>query len=210
VTEHAVKPGEPAPPFALPRAEREGTVSLADYHGRPLLLGMFRGVSCAFCRRAIAQLHPTGERLRALGVETLGIVGTDPGNARLYFRYRPPRLALAADADLATHRAYGLPKVEVPWGTVESTRINPTGELPEPLPIWEAVKALTRIEGFKPTEADRVEMQRTWSQSAGAFLVDRSGIVRWAYVEYAAGDLVGMGKFPTEEEILAAARMLTP
>jgi peroxiredoxin len=210
VTEPAVKPGDQAPPFTLPRADREGTVSLADYQGRALLLGMFRGVSCAFCRRAIAQLYPTAERLRLLGVETLGILATDPGNARFYFRYRPTRLAVAADPGLTTHRAYGLPKVELPWGAVESTRINPTGELPEPLPIWEAVKALTRIEGRTPTDTDREEMERTWSQSAGAFLIDRGGIVRWAYVEYATGDLAGMGQFPTNEEILAAGRMLRP
>ena len=75
-----LKPGERAPDFTLPRTDREGTVSLADYRGRsPLLLGLFRGLSCAFCRRAIAQLYLTGDRLRALGVETLGIVATAPG-----------------------------------------------------------------------------------------------------------------------------------
>jgi len=93
-----LRPGERAPDFALPRADREGVVSLADYQGRgPLFLGLFRGLSCAFCRRAIAQLDVTGDRLRALGVETLGIVATTPENARLYFRYRPARLSLAAD-----------------------------------------------------------------------------------------------------------------
>jgi hypothetical protein len=84
----------------------------------------------------MAQLHVTGDRLRALGVETLGIVATTPENARLYFRYRPSRLALAADPDLLTHRAYGLPRVELPWEAVQSTRVNPTGELPEALPVW--------------------------------------------------------------------------
>ncbi|HSB53686.1 MAG TPA: redoxin domain-containing protein [Gemmatimonadales bacterium] len=205
-----LKPGERAPDFTLPRVDRDGTVSLADYRGRsPLLLGLFRGVSCVFCRRAIAQLYPTADRLRALGVETLGIVATAPGDARLYFRYRPARLALAADPDLTTHRAYGLPRIELPWGAVQSTRINPTGELPEPLPVWDAVKALTRLDGDRPPETDREEMQRNWSQSAGEFLLDRGGIVRWAYVEYATGDLAGIGKFPTGEEILAAARMLS-
>jgi peroxiredoxin len=205
-----LKPGERAPDFTLPRVDREGIVSLADYQGRsPLLLGLFRGVSCAFCRRAIVQLDLTGDRLRGLGVETLGIVATTPGNARLYFRYRPARLALAADPDLTTHRAYGLPKVELPWEALKSTRVNPTGELPEPLPVWEAAKALTRFDGFRPTDTDREDTQRTWSQSAGEFLIDRGGIVRWVYVEYATGDLAGIGKFPTDEGILAAARTLT-
>jgi len=40
-----VQPGEPAPDFMLPAANREGTVSLADYRGRsPLLLALFRGL----------------------------------------------------------------------------------------------------------------------------------------------------------------------
>jgi peroxiredoxin len=209
-TRPRLKLGERAPDFTLPRVDREGIVSLADYQGRsPLLLGLFRGVSCVFCRRAIVQLNLTGERLRGLGVETLGIVATTPGNAQLYFRYRPAHLTLAADPDLTTHRAYGLPKVELPWEAVQSTRVNPTGELPESLPVWEAAKALTRLDGFRPTDTDREDTRRTWSQSAGEFLMDRGGIVRWAYVEYATGDLADIGKFPTDEEILAAARMLT-
>ncbi len=40
-----VQPGEPAPDFTLPAANREGSVSLADYRGRsPLLLSLFRGL----------------------------------------------------------------------------------------------------------------------------------------------------------------------
>jgi peroxiredoxin len=40
-----VQPGEPAPDFTLPAANREGSVSLADYRGRsPLLLALFRGL----------------------------------------------------------------------------------------------------------------------------------------------------------------------
>jgi peroxiredoxin len=40
-----VQPGEAAPDFTLPAANREGSVSLADYRGRsPLLLSLFRGL----------------------------------------------------------------------------------------------------------------------------------------------------------------------
>ncbi|MBI3030108.1 MAG: hypothetical protein HYY64_11400 [Candidatus Rokubacteria bacterium] len=40
-----LEPGDPAPSFALPAADREGTVSLADYRGRsPLLVALFRGL----------------------------------------------------------------------------------------------------------------------------------------------------------------------
>ncbi len=40
-----VEVGEQAPDFTVPAANREGTVSLADYHGQsPLLLALFRGL----------------------------------------------------------------------------------------------------------------------------------------------------------------------
>ena len=40
-----LRPGDPAPPFALPAVNREGQVSLDDYRGRsPVLVGLFRGL----------------------------------------------------------------------------------------------------------------------------------------------------------------------
>jgi peroxiredoxin len=40
-----IQPGELAPDFTLPAANREGTVSLAEYRGeRPVLLTLFRGL----------------------------------------------------------------------------------------------------------------------------------------------------------------------
>ena len=40
-----VQPGEQAPDFTLPAADREGSVSLADYRGRsPVLLTLLRGL----------------------------------------------------------------------------------------------------------------------------------------------------------------------
>lgn len=207
-----VQPGDPAPDFILPAVEREGTVSLADYRGRaPVLLALFRGLWCPFCRRAIAQLGITRDKLRGMGVETLGVVATRTENARLYFRHRPTHLPLAADAELVTHRAYGLPKPPVTpelLQALETVRGNPTGELREPLPLGETVPALDRLHGFEPTATDREDRDRQFPQLKGQFLVDRDGIVRWANVECAAEGIAGLGKFPPEETILAAAQKL--
>ena len=41
-----------------------------------------------------------------------------------------------------------------------------------------------------------------------SFLIDRSGIVRWAYIECGTEGLAGLGKMPSDEAILAAARDL--
>jgi peroxiredoxin len=207
-----VQPGEPAPDFTLPAVEREGTVSLADYRGRaPVLLALFRGLYCPFCRRAIAQLGITRDKLRGMGVETLGVVATKTENARLYFRHRPTRLPLAADAELATHRAYGLPKPPVTpdlLQAMKTVRANPTGDLPEPMPLAEAAQAIDRLDGFEPTATDREDMERQFPQLKGQFLVDRDGIVRWANIECAREGIAGLGQFPAEEAILAAAKSL--
>jgi peroxiredoxin len=213
-----IQPGEPAPDFTLPAVHREGTVSLADYRGRsPVLLAMFRGLWCPYCRRQIAQLGLARERLEALGVETLGVVASTPERARLYFRFHRALIELAADPNLITHQAYGLPK---PALTPEfdqarqTVRINPTGELPEAMTPPEARIALNRLDGFEPTRPDEVERERQVLQHTfqftGQFLVDRDGFVRWVNIEGAADGIVGLGKFPTGEELLAAARVLPP
>jgi peroxiredoxin len=207
-----VSPGEPAPDFILPAVDREATVSLADYHGRsPLFLALFIGLWCPFCRRSIAQMGATEDKLKALGVETLGVVATTPENARLYFKFRPTRLRLGADPELSTHHAYGLPK---PAATPElmqalgSTLINPTGELPAPLPIPQAAMAVAKLDGYAGSQIDRADQERQWPQLKGQFLIDSDGIVRWANIECATEGFAGVGKFPSAEEVLAAARSL--
>jgi len=206
-----VAPGEPAPDFTLPAVDRNEMVSLANYRGRsPVFLALFVGLWCPFCRRHIAQMGKTEGKLKEVGVETLGIVATPAENARLYFKYRPTRIRLAADPELVTHRAYGLPK---PVATPElmeamgSVRINPTGELPEPLPIPEAAVAIARMDGYANTDTDQADLTRQWPQLKGQFLIDRDGIVRWANIECAEG-LAEIGKFPSDEEILTAVRSL--
>jgi len=206
----AVAPGQPAPDFVLPAVDGSGTVSLADYRGRaPLFLALFPGLWCPFCRRALAQIGTTEQALKASGVETLAIVATSPENAGLYFRFRPTRLRLAADPDLTTHRAFGVPKpAPTPelMKAFETTRINPDGILPEPLPIPEAAATAAKLDAYTETETDRADLGRQWPQLKGQFLIDRDGIVRWVSIECAIEGLSGIGKFPSPDEILTAAR----
>lgn len=206
-----VAPGEAAPDFKLPAIDRTETVSLADYRGRsPVFLALLVGLWCPFCRRQIARMGTTEGKLKALGVETLGVVATPAENARLYFKFRPTRLRMAADPELSTHRAYGVPKpVPTPefMDAMGSVRINPAGELPEPLPIQEAATAIAQKDGYANTATDQTDMERQWPQLKGQFLIDRDGIVRWANIECAEG-IAGVGKFPSDEEILTAVRAL--
>lgn len=213
VTQTIAQLGKPAPDFAVPAVHEERLISLGDYRGSsPLLLGFFPGLYCPFCRRALAQMSATAERLKPLGVESLAVVGTELENARLYFRYRPTRLALGADPQLVTHRLYGVPKPEPTPELLEELdgmRFNPTGELPEPLPLAAAAEALTALEGYRLTATDQREVQASYTQLKGQFLIDRDGLIKWANLECGREGLAGLGKFPTQEELLEAARIVT-
>ena len=217
-----LRPGDPAPDFALPAVNREGQVSLDDYRGRsPVLIGMFRGLHCPFCRRQLVQLGTTQDKLKALGVETMAVVNTPLERARLYFKYRPARVLLTADPEAATHRLLGLPEgtpvadeSQAVWaqgtftmGQLQANLVNPTGELPEPQNAFVAMETLNKRDGFELTEVDQQIAAAHAFQLGGHFLIDRDGIVRWAHIE--AGErMADLGKFPTDADILAAARAL--
>jgi peroxiredoxin len=81
-TRKPVSLGEPAPDFALPDVSGTGTVSLAEYRGNSaVFLGLMIGLWCPFCRRAIAQIAANQPKLKAIGVETVGVVATPPETA---------------------------------------------------------------------------------------------------------------------------------
>jgi len=213
-----VQPGQAAPGFSLPGINREGRVALAEFRGRaPGFIGLYRGLHCPFCRRHIAALGGLHAALKAAGVETVAVVNTPLDRARLYYRQRPTPVMLASDPETATHRAYGLPKPEVgeemAWpyraslAGIQNCRLNPTGDLPEPLPLIEANNALNVKDGYEVMAADQAMLSQHMTQLGGQFLVDREGVVRWSFVE-ALKDIGDLGIWPRPEEVLAAARAL--
>lgn len=201
------RPGDTAPDFSLPAVNQPGTVSLADFRAKTgVLLGLFRGLHCPFCRRQIFQLSGIQETLGGLGIQTVAVVNTPRERAELYFRYHPTRLVLLADPEARTHQAFGVPCV-VPDEAFAAVRINPTGELPEPMHPMEANTVLNAKDGFTLTTVDEEIFAAHGTQLAGHFLIDRDGIVRWTSIEaeQGAGDVA---RFPSATELLAAARSL--
>jgi peroxiredoxin len=192
--------GEAAPGFTLPAANREGSLSLADYRGRPLLLALFRGLYCPFCRHQIARLTITAGKLRDAGVDTLGIVATAAERARLYYRFRPGRIALAADPDLSTHRAYGLPAIALTpelTKAIDAASLDLARELGVPAKGGTAHDDVGVFDGYQVSSEDRADFERHQAQMIGQFLIDGDGVVRWIRVEQGPGD------FPSEAELLA-------
>lgn len=157
------------------------------------------------------QLGTTAEKLQQAGVETLAIVGSKAERARFFLRFRPVRHPVGADPDLITHRAYGVPQTAVTPeimqalnGAYDALARKLKIEVPE----GAARDAISKLDGFEVTESELVEFQRHQVQFTGQFLVDREGIVRWSNIECAQEGLAGLDKFPTDEELLAAARVL--
>jgi peroxiredoxin len=151
-----LRSGDRAPDVTLPAADREGVVSLMDYREKQsVLLALFRGLICPFCRRQMSQL--------ALSAETLAVVATAPDRARLYYRFHPSRFRVAADPDLKTHRAYGMrrgPKTPAVEQMVEAAATPMARELEIPTIPGQASDAILRFEGFEPVESDWQDRER--------------------------------------------------
>jgi len=166
------------------------------------------------------QLGTTRDKLKAAGVETVAVVNTPLERARLYFKYHPARVLLAADPDAETHRAFKVPAAVIvedesatSWpqsatmGQLLAVEMNPTGELPAPQNPFAAMETLNKKDGFGPTETDHQIATAHGTQMTGHFLIDRDGTVRWLQIE-AAERIGDLSKFPTDDEILRAARAL--
>jgi peroxiredoxin len=206
-TPHALGPGDPAPEFTLPAVTGDGNVSLAQYRGKSaVLLGLFRGLHCPFCRRQIFQLSGMHDTLAGMDITTVAVVNTPRPRAELYFRYHPVRVVLLADPDARTHQAFGVSSV-VPDESFAAARINPTGELPAPMHPMKAGAALNAKDGFVLTQVDEEVFNAHGTQLGGHFLIDRDGIVRWTILEGQHG-VADLARFPAPAEILTAARSL--
>ena len=215
-TDGPLQPGDRAPNVVLDAVTREGKVAIDDFRGhKPVLVGLFRGLHCPFCRRHIAALAQLDPALRERGVESLAVVNTPTERARLYFRYHPmPSLLAASDPERASHRAFGLPNLEftenetvwpykVSIDAAKSMRVDVPGELPSPMDPFMAADFLDKKDNYDITEADRQMIATGQGQLVGQFLLDRDGIVRWAFTEVPEEGRHMFGS-PTPEELMSA------
>lgn len=196
----ALGPGDRAPDFDLPAANGDGAVGLAHYLARgPVLLAMFTGLYCPFCRRQISLFKRSRETLFDRGVTLLGIVIGSTQRTRQYFRHFHVAFPVAAAPDRAVHRAYGLPEmVRTPEYREQHERraAAVVRELGLQVPPGQAAAVFAGADGFEMTPEDNDEWQRPL-QSVGQFLIGRDGVIRWARAEWSATAL------PQTEELLS-------
>jgi peroxiredoxin len=215
--ERPLKPGDRAPNVVLDAITRQGKIAIDDFRGqKPVLVGLFRGLHCPFCRRQIAAMAELTDALQEKGIDSLTVVNTPIERARLYFRYHPlPNLLAASDPDRVSHRAFGLPNMqftdeETDWprhvniDEVKSMRVDMPGELPEAMDPYAAVAFLDKADQYDFTEDDRQMIATGEGQLVGEFLLDRDGVVRWAFTEV-EGDGRHMFGIPAPREVMSAA-----
>lgn len=212
-----LQPGDRAPNIVLDAITRQGKIALEDFRGQsPILVGLFRGLHCPFCRRHLAAQAQLDAALRGKGVESLAVVNTPIERARLYFRYHPmPNLFAASDPERISHRAFGLPTLEftesetnwphkVGMDVVMSMQVDMPGELSGPMNRLAAADLLNKKDGYDITEADQRMMATGEGQLFGQFLLDREGIVRWSFTEVPEGGHRMFGA-PNPQELMSAA-----
>ncbi|KRB50852.1 peroxiredoxin [Rhizobium sp. Root708] len=215
-SDRPLKPGDRAPNVVLDAITRQGKIAIDDFRGqKPVLVGLFRGLHCPFCRRQIAAMANLAGELQQKGIDSLTVVNTPTERARLYFQYHPiPNLLAASDPDQISHRAFGLPNVEfteseTAWpykiglNVVNSMRVD-MPELPQPMDPMAATEYLDKADGYEFDDDDRRMIAKGQGQLVGEFLLDRDGFVRWCFTEV-ADDGRHMFGVPAPQEVMSAA-----
>lgn len=98
----------PAPPFNLPRLDREGTLSLTSLRGEVVVLN-FWASWCIPCRDEAPIIEATWQRYKNRGVMVLGINVQDlVPEALRFMRETKTTYPMVRDRDNTIYRAYGL------------------------------------------------------------------------------------------------------
>ena len=107
--ERPLQAGDRAPNVVLDAINHGGKVAIDDFRGQtPVLVGLYRGLQCPFCRRHIAASAVLASSLREKGIDSLTVVNTPIERARLYFRYHPmPGIITASGPVVRAFQAVG-------------------------------------------------------------------------------------------------------
>jgi peroxiredoxin len=100
-----LRPGDAAPQFTLESLDG-GLFSLGERRGGKTLLAFFRHGGCPFCNRRVQELRAIYPRLRALGVEVVGVFGSPRDTLAGRVGRQSPPFPLLADPQDRVHALY--------------------------------------------------------------------------------------------------------
>jgi thioredoxin-dependent peroxiredoxin len=137
-----LRPGDPAPPFALLDQHGE-TVRLDDYRGKRLLVYFYPEADTPGCTRQSCDLRDHRQDLSGLGLDVVGISPDAPPKQLAFDRKYDLGFPLLADEDHAVAEAYGTwvereRNGRTSWGILRSSfLIDEQGEVEQ---TWYRVK----------------------------------------------------------------------
>lgn len=159
VTERAKKVGDRAPVFALPDAQGV-TVRLTELLARgPVVLTWYRGEWCPYCNRYLAELQSRRDEFDAAGATIVAISTQKPERTSATAKKSNATFFVLSDAGGKVAGAYG----------VKFT-------MPEDMLTEYRGYGIDLAEYNGPEGADSLPLSAT-------YVVDRSGIIRYAHVE---------------------------
>jgi cytochrome c biogenesis protein CcmG, thiol:disulfide interchange protein DsbE len=108
--------GARAPAFSLPRLEGKGSLSLASFRGKTVVLNFFASW-CAPCKREAPELESLWRRYRSEGVVVLGVDSGDArGDARRFLAAHGVTYPIAFDpGEKLAQGPYALPGLPVTY-----------------------------------------------------------------------------------------------
>jgi peroxiredoxin len=101
----ALRPGDPAPQFTLIALDGR-RFSLGERRGNKTLLAFFRHGGCPFCNRRVQELKAAYPRLKALGVEVVGVFGSPRETLLGRVGRQSPSFPILADPEDRVHVLY--------------------------------------------------------------------------------------------------------
>ncbi|MCA0455980.1 MAG: AhpC/TSA family protein [Chloroflexi bacterium] len=165
-----LKPGDNAPDITLLDTHGQ-RVQLSDFWKNGLtLMSFLRHFGCIHCRHRLAVLEQHRDQLTAAGFQLLAVGLGEPKHAERYCGKLAPHLTCFADAGNDGYYTWGLRQ-----GTMGELASNGFNVLKA------SAKALLdgHIQGTATGDAHMLP---------GTFIIDRDGIIRYAYYSQYAGD----------------------
>lgn len=185
--------GHEAPGFRLPSAQGPD-VALEDYRGRKNAIVWFtKGMGCVFCRQHMSQLARLAPELAKRNTEVLEITPTPLSRARSYAQKYNLPFPYLSDAGDHVRRAWHL----------DVRRRGPLWYAGGVLAGFTMQKPQTDFGQDPPAFGELPTVLR--DEDMGFFIVDREGVVRYAYGgSYVTKDAGGISirPIPSHAEIL--------
>lgn len=99
-------PGDAAPDFTLPAADG-GTVALASFRGRRVILYFYPAAMTPGCTKQACDFRDSLAELTAAGYVVLGVSKDSPAKLARFAERDALTFPLLSDEDLTVHKAYG-------------------------------------------------------------------------------------------------------